>query len=881
MRSHRPTLLLIALLFAAVFAPRIGANVGAASAAALNGFGAIVLVGDGEVYVGESANQFRSGMVYVYRKTNGAWREAATITGPNSAVSDGFGSSLATDGTRLFVGAGTELIHVFARQAAGWSLAGTIAATSVPNPAAAAAAPAPATTPANPADAAAQAAMAIRFGNALAAAGDWLLVGKEVPGGGRGRGGAAFAGAGGGRGAGGTAPALPPGAVYAFKRGSAGLYSYHSTLAAADAAASAGDNFGSAVTMTAEMALIGANGQTGRAGVVHEFGLDADGAWKSQRTFAPIGVQGNEMFGSQIAMTGDQAVVTAPGDAGGYGAAYVFRRVAQVAGRGRGSGGAPPPPAAAGAPAPAPAAAPQGNFTWQEITRLAAPAGLRQDGFATALAADASQVWVSAPRAAGPGRVFVFTGNADGFKADGLQLLGPTTEDPAAAGVSLSLKGNVAAVGATGVNRNAGGLLIYERDGSGAWREQPMLITALDELPAFTGSERRCTSQGKIEMFECGAADLMAFLPPSRLTWDGHYIPMSSLWGWTDSKTKQEWAIMGRRDGATFVDITSATKPIVVADLPLTEGARPSSWREIKVYKDHAYIVSDAAGPHGIQIVDLTRLRTMKPQPNGQPQKIEADLVYRNVNSVHDIVINEDSGFMYAVGSSGGGTTCGGGLHMVDIREPKNPKFVGCYADVQTGRSRTGYSHDAVCVTYKGPDKRYKGHEICVGSNETAISLADVTDHANPKFVSRATYPNVGYTHQGWFDEDHRYFYVDDETDEGKNGIDKTRTLIWDFVDLENPRLVKEHFGVTAASDHNLYIKGELMYQADYRAGLRILSIKDRVNPKEIAFFKTDPYRPNTPGFNGAWNVYPFFKSGLIIVSSIEQGLFIIRTADK
>ena len=225
--------------------------------------------------------------------------------------------------------------------------------------------------------------------------------------------------------------------------------------------------------------------------------------------------------------------------------------------------------------------------------------------------------------------------------------------------------------------------------------------------------------------------------------------------------------------------------------------------------------------------------------------------MYREVNSVHNIVINEGSGFAYAVGSSAGGTTCGGGLHMIDIHDPKKPVFVGCYADAATGRSKT------------------------------AISLADVTDKKNPKFVSRATYPNVAYTHQGWFDETQRYFYVNDELDEGKNGIDKTRTLVWDLVDLENPRLAKEHFGVEAASDHNLFIKGDLMYQANYRSGLRILSIKDPVNPKEVAYFDTDPYHPNTAGFNGAWQVFPFFKSGTIIISSIEQGLFVVRTADK
>ena len=99
----------------------------------------------------------------------------------------------------------------------------------------------------------------------------------------------------------------------------------------------------------------------------------------------------------------------------------------------------------------------------------------------------------------------------------------------------------------------------------------------------------------------------------------------------------------------------------------------------MKVYKDYAFIVSDGAGPHGMQIFDLTRLRTKKPQPNGLPQKVEADFIYSNVNSVHDIVINEESGFAYPVGLSGGGTTRRR-LYMVDIKDPKNLKFAGCFA---------------------------------------------------------------------------------------------------------------------------------------------------------------------------------------------------------
>jgi choice-of-anchor B domain-containing protein len=851
MRSLQRTLLCATAFVLAFFG---------ASVSTFIGFGGAVLVGDGEVFVGEAANQFRPGTVYVYRKGGAGWQEAGSLTGPNAAVGDQFGSALAHDGTRLFVGAGPAAVHVFTKQGTTWTLSGSVASSAVSGD-------------------------NVRFGRALAATGDWLFVGREIVNFGRG-------GPPGGLvapGRGGEPPPPPPaGAVYVFKRNASGQYAHHSTLTSSETT-SAGDNFGSSISVASSQAgdvvIVGASGQANRAGVVHEFGLDAE-AWRAQRSFAPVGVQGGELFGSNLMLTGDQAVVTAPGDAGGYGAVYVFRRIAQT---GRGGRGA-PAAAAGGANVPAPqpgaaggqGAAPGGNFTWIEVARLAAPSSSRADQFAATVASTENEVWVGAPRAGGPGRVFVFPGNATGFQIDGFKLLGPNWTDPVAAGGAISVRGNVAAVGAAGANRRAGGVLIYERDGFGVWREQPMITTpVLDELPAITGGERRCSGSGKVEVFDCGAADLLSFLPPSRLSYDGHYIELSSLWGWTDSQTKHEWALLGRRDGTTFVDITDPTRPIAVADLPLTDGARPSAWREMKTYKDHAFIVSDGAGPHGMQIFDLTRLRTMKPQPNGLPQKVEADLIYRNVNSVHDMVINEESGFAYPVGSSSGGTTCGGGLHMIDIREPKNPKFVGCFADTETGRARTGYIHDAQCVNYKGPDKRYKGHEICIGSNETAISIQDVTDKSKPRVISRATYPKVGYTHQGWLTEDHRYFYLDDELDETGNMVDKTRTLVFDFIDLENPKLVKEHMGVEPSSDHNQYVKGDLLYQANYRSGVRILSIKDPTNPKEIAFFDTDPFRPNTAGFNGAWNVFPFFKSGTIIVSSIEQGLFMIRTADR
>jgi choice-of-anchor B domain-containing protein len=641
-----------------------------------------------------------------------------------------------------------------------------------------------------------------------------------------------------------------------------------------DSAQAAGDAFGSSIAIVGTNALIGARGQADNAGVVHEFALESTGMWSPVSSFAAQGLGNDDAFGTAVLLQGNQAIVSAPGDGGGYGALYLFRKVEGRGGRGgRGGGGG-----GGGAGGARGGRAGGANFTWQELARLVVPVGSRGEGFAASLAADDSEIWSGAPGARQSGGAYIFSGQIANAVFNNIGFLAPGDVPASAtgAGASVSIRGNVAAVGMPGATRD-GGVVIYERSAPGAeWRAQPLIIADIDEIDSYTGSERRCGNNGRAEIFDCAAVELISFLPPSKLTHDGHYIQMNDIWGWTDSQTGKEWALLGRRDGTTFVDISNPVNPVAVADLPLTDGARPASWRDIKVYKDHAYIVSDGSGPHGMQIFDLTRLRSLRPQANGAPVMIRPDTIYREINSAHNIVINEESGYAYSVGSSGGGTTCGGGLHMIDIRQPKQPVFAGCFADTTTGRSGTGYSHDAQCVTYKGPDARYSGHEICVGSNENAISIADVTDKKAPRALSRASYPNVAYSHQGWFTEDHKYFFLDDEIDE-INGVPKTRTLVWDLTDLEKPVLAKEHMGVESTSDHNLYIRGTLMFQANYRSGLRVLDIKDPLNPREISFFDTAPYTTNAPGYNGAWSVYPFFKSGTIIVSSIEQGLFMLK----
>jgi choice-of-anchor B domain-containing protein len=108
--------------------------------------------------------------------------------------------------------------------------------------------------------------------------------------------------------------------------------------------------------------------------------------------------------------------------------------------------------------------------------------------------------------------------------------------------------------------------------------------------------------------------------------------------------------------------------------------------------------------------------------------------------------------------------------------------------------------------------------------------------------------------------------------------VQGTRTLIWDMSDLDDPVIAAQYISDNKSSDHNLYIKGNLMYQSNYASGLRILDISDPVKPRLVAHLDTTPTgEEDTPGFDGSWSNYPYFKSGTILVTSIAEGLFMVQ----
>lgn len=339
----------------------------------------------------------------------------------------------------------------------------------------------------------------------------------------------------------------------------------------------------------------------------------------------------------------------------------------------------------------------------------------------------------------------------------------------------------------------------------------------------------------------------------------------SDMWSWTDSASGRVFALFSGNDGVAFVELTFPYCPEVIGFLASTAG--PSGVRDVKVHGDYAFVVAEAV-EHGMQVFDLTRLLTVK----GEPEQFEADTVYEGFGRAHNLAIDTESAFAYGVAIG----ACEQGLYIMDIADPLAPSFVGCH--LPPGE----HVHDTQCVVYQGPDVEHQGQQICVNANGNSgsISVIDVTDKDDIQVLAEAPYPAAVYSHQGWFTDDHAYMLMNDEIDEIQNDT-RTRTFVWDMNDLDTPLLIGTYEHDTYASDHNLFIDGQYAYLANYRAGMRVLDLSEVASGtvEEVAFFDTfgiDDWH----GLDGAFTAYPWLDDageGIVAVSDIQGGLFVLR----
>lgn len=412
-------------------------------------------------------------------------------------------------------------------------------------------------------------------------------------------------------------------------------------------------------------------------------------------------------------------------------------------------------------------------------------------------------------------------------------------------------------------------------------------------VPTTRVADAPCVDGRAAGVFPCSGVDLLSFVPLAEM---GGAAPSgadvlgggaSDLWGWVDPETGDEYVMMGKTNGVAFFRITDPTAPVYLGDLPNSSPGQ-LIWHDIKVYEDYAFIVSESVG-HGMKVFDLTRLRDVT-----TPQTFTEDVLYPLAFSAHNIAINEETGFAYVAGGNNGLAApdeCLSGLKIIDIRDPLLPVPAGCSARGDGPGTALGvvgvegvvsYVHDTQCVVYRGPDADYTGRELCFNSSETHVQVVDVTDKLLPTQVARLDYPDAAYAHQGWLTEDSAYFLMGDELDEGDTAP-RTRTMVWDVSDLDAPKYVGANDGATPAIDHNMYVKDGLYYQSNYAAGLRVVDSSGLTPTSatlpEVAFFDGFPANDD-PEFVGTWSNYPWFPSGTVAFSGIDEGLFLVRVQD-
>ncbi|MEM1448678.1 MAG: choice-of-anchor B family protein [Planctomycetota bacterium] len=325
----------------------------------------------------------------------------------------------------------------------------------------------------------------------------------------------------------------------------------------------------------------------------------------------------------------------------------------------------------------------------------------------------------------------------------------------------------------------------------------------------------------------------------------------NDCWGYA-SPSGREYALIGTTLATVVVEVTDPANATIVGTIP----GPTSIWRDIKVYGERAYAVSE--GGDGIQVIDLR-------QVDAGVVTLENTVTNGGSRATHNVAIDVESGFLYRCGGSGNG------LRIYRLTNPSSPQFVGMWSE--------RYVHDVQVVTYtSGP---YAGRQIAYccsgfgnGSIDTGLTILDVTNKSNIQVIGQLSYPTNRYSHQGWLSADRTRFYLGDELDQNA-GVDLTVTRVFDVSDPGNASYVGEFTNGVRAVSHNMYERDGYLFQANYTSGIRVLDIDaNRDAPPEVAYFDTAPVSSSTT-FNGLWSCYPNLPSGIVLGSDRERGLFV------
>jgi choice-of-anchor B domain-containing protein len=321
----------------------------------------------------------------------------------------------------------------------------------------------------------------------------------------------------------------------------------------------------------------------------------------------------------------------------------------------------------------------------------------------------------------------------------------------------------------------------------------------------------------------------------------------SAIWGYT-APNGREYAILGcngsggRQAGTSFVDVTDNSNIREVAFIP----GPASSWREMKTYRQYAYVVTEGGG--GTQIIDISFL------PDSA--RLVRSFIYtsgsKNTASSHTITITD--GFMYLNGCANWGTQNQRGIIIFDLRsDPTNPQFLGEYSPA--------YIHDSYVLR----DTIY-GSAIYSGGG---VFIADARNKSNVQTIGHISYAGSG-THNSWVTKDRRYLITTDEI----GTITPKQLQVWDISNLPTiPTVRTSAFTINpGVVVHNVTVRGDYAYSVWYSGqGIQIVNMSNPLSPTLAAGYAI----PGSTDLD--WGIYPYFPSGKIVIGDDTNGLWVFR----
>lgn len=324
-------------------------------------------------------------------------------------------------------------------------------------------------------------------------------------------------------------------------------------------------------------------------------------------------------------------------------------------------------------------------------------------------------------------------------------------------------------------------------------------------------------------------------------------MDLNDIWGY--ATLTKEYALVGTTAGLSIVDVTNPQQAIEKHFIP---GAS-SIWRDIKTWGHYAYVVHDSYSgtSDGLMIVDLSTIDSASMDVQRLYPTITVGTTAYNFSKAHNLYIDEN-GVLYIFGANVGG----GGAIMYDVAtDPENPQLLGVV--------NRNYYHDGMA---RG-DTLW-GAAIYSGQFE----VIDVSQKSSPVLLAQQSTPFT-FTHNLWISDDNNTLFTTDEKRAAP-------VAAYDVSNLSNIKKLDEIRTSVSNPDsvipHNVHVKGDFLVTSYYTAGVQIVDASVPDILVETAYYDTSPHKGD--GYFGAWGAYPFLPSGHILVSDIEEGLFILGT---